>query len=346
MNKLLAILFLFLCIPTVFATDIHMFYGQGCPHCAKAIDELTPLFEQNESVHLILHEMYFNKTNQILFQDTLHSLGKTSSGVPTFVIENQVIVGYGDKTKEQIKQAIENPIIRAEMQTKKTDSNTHHISLTAVILGALVDAINPCAFAVLIILLTSLMNKNKKIAIIKSGLAFTLSIFLSYFFMGLGLYQALTFIKTQTFFLIVAIFSIVLGLLNLKDVFWYGKWFVMEVPLSWRPKLKHIIQKVSSPVGSFFVGFLVSLFLLPCTSGPYIAVLGLLAHEASLKAISYLVLYNIIFVVPMIIITCAVAKGIDIAKLEEKRQKHLKTLHLIEAVVLLTLGILLLVYII
>jgi cytochrome c biogenesis protein CcdA len=47
----------------------------------------------------------------------------------------------------------------------------------------------------------------------------------------------------------------------------------MEVPLAWRPAMHKIIKKATSPIGAFIVGFVVSLFLLPCTSGPYITIL-------------------------------------------------------------------------
>ena len=50
----------------------------------------------------------------------------------------------------------------------------------------------------------------------------------------------------------------------------------MEVPLSWRPKMMKLIQSVISPCGAFVIGILVSLFLLPCSSGPYMVILGLL----------------------------------------------------------------------
>ena len=100
--------------------------------------------------------------------------------------------------------------------------------------------------------------------------------------MGLGLYSVIACIITaQLFIKIIAALAIILGLFNLKDFFWYGKGFLMEVPLAWRPKLKKIISSVVSPMGAFLIGFLISLFLLPCTSGPYIVIIGMLGHKAT-----------------------------------------------------------------
>jgi len=92
----------------------------------------------------------------------------------------------------------------------------------------------------------------------------------------------------------------------LKDYLWYGKCFVMEAPRSWRPKMKSLIGGVTSVPRAFLIGFVVSLFLLPCTSGLYIVILGLLARATTKSyAILLLVFYNLVFVLPMILITLA-----------------------------------------
>ena len=130
-------------------------------------------------------------------------------------------------------------------------------------------------------------------------------------------------------------------LFNLKDYLWYGKWFVMEVSRSWRPKMKSLISGVTSVPRAFLIGFVVSLFLLPCTSGPYIVILGLLARATTKSyAILLLVFYNLIFVSPMILITLANFFGLTTTKKAEKlRQKKLKILHLIAGIIILCLGI-------
>jgi cytochrome c biogenesis protein CcdA len=98
-------------------------------------------------------------------------------------------------------------------------------------------------------------------------------------------------------------------LANLKDVFWYGKWFVMEVPFSRRARLKTIVQNITSPIWAFCVGIVVSLFLLPCTSWPYITILSYLSaeHIDKIRGLIYLLIYNIVFILPMVIITFLVS---------------------------------------
>ncbi|MBU2566089.1 hypothetical protein KKG46_00845, partial [Patescibacteria group bacterium] len=216
------------------------------------------------------------------------------------------------------------------------------ITIPAILSAAAVDAINPCAFAVLIILLTTVLaGKNRRKALF-AGLAFTLSIYLSYLMMGIGLYSAIQISgATHYIYIIVAILAIILGLFNLKDYLWYGKWFVMEVPMSWRPKLQAIIRGVTSVPGAFMIGFVVSLFLLPCTSGPYIVILGLLSKTATRNvAFLYLLLYNLIFILPMLIITSLIYWGFtSVEQAEEWRQKKLKILHLIAGLIIFFLGV-------
>jgi len=141
---------------------------------------------------------------------------------------------------------------------------------------------------------------------------------------------------------IVWILWIVVWLANLKDCFWYGRWFVMEVPFAWRPKMQKILTRITSPIWAFAVWFIISLFLLPCTSGPYFTILWYLAAESNnlhFRWYIYLIVYNLIFVLPMIAIALLVwlwfKSAEDIAKLKNKNKK---LIHLIVAVLMLGLG--------
>jgi len=113
--------------------------------------------------------------------------------------------------------------------------------------------------------------------------------------------------------------------------------------MSWRPKLKKILGSVINPWGAFGVGFVVSLILLPCTSGPYVVVLGMLAERVEwMRSVGYLALYNLVFVLPMILITIGVYKGLDPAKAEKLRKNNLKILHLVAGVLMLGMGVVIL----
>jgi len=341
---------LFVGATSVFAQTnppIYFFYGTGCPHCAL----VEQYFEEEglfNKYPIEKKEIYFNRENAVLFNSLMDEYGvpQDARGVPAVVLGGEVLIGD--------KPIIDGFISKAEafIQNKEQETEasptpepikinvSKDLTILAVVAGALVDAINPCEFAVLIILMTTILASGKAKKALASGLAFSASIFISYFLMGLGLYSALGVGSVaHVFYKIVGWLAIILGLFNLKDYFWCGKGFLMEVPLSWRPKLKSLIHSVTSPVGAFGIGFIVSLFLLPCTSGPYIVILGMLAKKVQLfQTISYLLLYNLIFISPMVLISYAVYKGYDPNKAEEIRQKRLRTLHLIAGIIMLSMG--------
>jgi len=358
LKKLFTIIFItvyFLVIASVVIAEdlpeIYLFYGTGCPHCA----EVQSFFEKEDLLNqypIKVKEIYFNRENAVFFNNLLDSLGIPSNvrGVPAVVIGDQIIVGdkpiIDNFVSEANKFLSENN--RGMLENPKSENKKENqgldLTLAAVIGASVVDAINPCAFAVLIILMSTILAAGDGKKALKTGLAFAASIFISYFLMGLGLYIALGVGEISgIFFKIVGWLALILGLLNLKDYFWYGKGFLMEVPVAWRPKLQSILKSVTSPLGAFGIGFLVSLILLPCTSGPYIVILGMLAKSAlQTKAVFYLVLYNLIFITPMILISLAVYKGFDPARAEKMRQKRLRTLHLIAGIVMIAMGIVIL----
>ena len=91
----------------------------------------------------------------------------------------------------------------------------------------------------------------------------------------------------------------------------------MEVPLAWRPTMMKIIKKTFSPAGAFLVGVIISLFLLPCSSGPYLTIIGYLSAQeltSRMWGYIYLTVYNLIFVAPMVVISLLVGLGYSTAE--------------------------------
>jgi cytochrome c biogenesis protein CcdA/glutaredoxin len=335
--------------------DLYMFYSSGCPYCAKMHTFLDGL--QQEETKLTVYE-YELKENLDLFFELAEKYGlelERSVRVPVVFIHEKVLVGFNEDIAETIESYVqecineicEDPNGDATQTIGPTDTfnpteQLQRLTIPAVIAAAAVDAINPCAFAVLIILLTTILaTKSRKKALL-AGIAFSSSIYIAYFLMGLGLFSAIQAAgATRLIYSIVAVLAIVVGLFNLKDYLWYGKWFKMEVPDKWRPKMKMLLKSVTSVPGAFLIGFLISLFLLPCTSGPYIVILGLLAHATTRSyAILMLLLYNLVFIIPMLIITGSIYFGFTTTeKAERWRTRRLKVLHLIAGVLILAIGI-------
>jgi cytochrome c biogenesis protein CcdA/glutaredoxin len=325
--------------------DLVFFYGRGCPHCAAMKQFLETMQAKHPQLRVRDYEVYFDDANARLFERVADAYQFEITGVPTMFLGNSAVTGFSEDMAPQleakIKRCIEQRCV-SPLDRVAAAARTRTLTFSAVVFGAAVDAINPCAFAVLIILITTVLGAGLRRKALYAGLAFSLSIFISYYLMGLGLYSAVEAAGiTQALFIAVAVLAIAGGLFNLKDYLWYGKWFVMEVPFSWRPALKQLIQKVTSVPGAFLVGFAVSLFLLPCTSGPYIVILGLLARTATrASAMLWLLLYNTIFILPMILITVGVYLGVTtLEKAERWRTQHLQALHLVAGIILLVLGV-------
>ena len=179
------------------------------------------------------------------------------------------------------------------------------LTLLRIITLAFADAINPCALAVMTMVLVSILltNDAKKHKVLLGGLAFTSAVFIGYFFYGLIIIQLFkSFIQFTSVIYpyltkSLAILAILLGIFNIKDFIRYNPGgFATEMPLRIRPKAKQIIKKITSPRGAFFIGIFVTLFLLPCTIGPYLIAGGSLSALSMIKTIPYLILYNLIFI--------------------------------------------------
>ena len=338
---------------------LYVFYGQGCPHCAALLSFLDKVKANYPTLKIYEHEVYQNDENRKLFEELTAKFNTTVEGVPTVFIDDKGIVGFSQEISDSLENEINrclyekciDPIEKVSTNVEKaidkpfTSSEENvvvkKLTIPLVIGAAAVDAINPCAFAVLIILMTAALSIADKKRALKFGLAFTISIYISYFLMGLGLFSVLQASGlSHNFYIFVTILAVIVGLLNIKDYFWYGKGVLMEIPLSWRPTMKSIIKRATSPLGAFLVGFAVSCFELPCTGGPYIVILGLLAEEVTrATGITYLLLYNLVFVAPLIILSIIIYKGLATTeKLESIRQGKIKVLHLIAGILMLVIA--------
>ncbi|MBT4258206.1 hypothetical protein HOD88_03440 [archaeon] len=222
------------------------------------------------------------------------------------------------------------------------------LDLGRIVVLALADSVNPCAIAILTMVLLTVLTSDptKKKKVLLSGLAFISSIMIGYLFYGIVIVQLFKtigeFISHYSIYLYngLAIFAMLMGGLQIKDFFLYKKGsFGTEMPLWMRPKAKKVINNITSPRGAFIIGFLVTVFLLPCTIGPYIIASALLSPLGILQSIPWLILYNFIFVIPMFIIVLIVYYGIKkVDEVSGWKEKNIKILHLIAGILLFLVG--------
>ncbi len=260
------------------------------------------------------------------------------------------LVSENDNNGTQVKENIDD--------IRKQPAINEKLAIAKIISLAVVDAVNPCAFAVLILMLTAILayNPRDRKNIILAGLAFIASIFIMYLLYGLviikflQLIQALTAIRVWLY-KILGIAAVILGILNIKDFIQSAgckagpckppkERPATEMPLSWRPQVRKIISGVTSPAGAFSVGIFVTLFLLPCTIGPYIIAGGILSARKIIETMPALLLYNLIFILPMIIIIGFVYLGFrKVEDISVWKEKNINKLHLVAGVIMFCLGV-------
>ena len=325
--------------------EVNFFYGEGCPNCAQIKPVVENIAEKYPGVKFNIYEIYFNSDNNKLFHQytEMHEIPFDQRGVPTVFIGDEYYVGG------QIINNLENKILEmiesGEYGNGDLDDfvfDLNSLSWAVVIGAALVDSINPCAIAVLLILMGALLAAGNRKRALRAGLAFTLSIYTSYFLFGLGLFNIIQISGLSfLFYRFVGLIAIIVGIFNIKDYFSYGAGgFVMEIPRRWRPTIKKILGGITSPVGAFLAGFVVCLFELPCTGGPYLFILGLLAEKTTqMAAIPILMIYNLFFVAPLLIMIALLYCGTSTTESANQwKDRNIKKLHLIAGIVMVLLG--------
>jgi len=214
--------------------------------------------------------------------------------------------------------------------------------LTPVIsIAALVDSVNPCAFSVLFLTIAFLMSTGTTHRnIIRIGGVYILGIFVVYLGIGLGILQALSFFGVPHFMSKVgASLVIALGVWSLVGDLFPKTKSHLGIPQSAHRRIAILMEKASIPA-AFVLGGFVGLCEFPCTGGPYLMVLGLL-HDAStyLTGLGYLIWYNFIFVLPLIVILVIASDESVLAKVKAWRGAEGGTMRFWGSIAMIALGI-------
>ena len=116
------------------------------------------------------------------------------------------------------------------------------LTLGIIVVAALADSINPCVFGVLIFLLAYMVTVFKnKAKMLLAGFIYTAVVYISYLLIGVGLLaaaQSTGIIKP--FYWIAGAIAILAGILEVKDYFWYGKWFSLQMIPGGAEKIKKL----------------------------------------------------------------------------------------------------------
>ena len=214
-------------------------------------------------------------------------------------------------------------------------------TLGTVVVTAAIDSINPCAIGVLILMISVLMaGKQSTKRMLMLGSLYIFSVMTVYFVAGLGLiyfFAALPIIIAEYLSIIVGVLIIFAGLLEIKDYFWYGRWFSLTIPPVFAKKLHNYTSKATVP-GVIFLGAFVSAVELPCTGAPYLAIITLLSQYFDFTAFLLLVLYNVLFTAPLWVILFMVAAGKKLHDVKKWKQDSRGTMRLFIGLLLIAMG--------
>lgn len=227
----------------------------------------------------------------------------------------------------------------AEALWQITNGGTLLVPLIAI--SALVDSVNPCAFSILLLTIAFLVSLGRSRGkIIAIGIFYVTGIFVAYMGIGLGILQALHILNTPHFMAKVgAILLILFGAINLINHFFPKFPVKLKIPGVAHGAIGRLMNQATLPT-AFLLGALVGLCEFPCTGGPYLLVLGLLHDQATFwTGLGYLVFYNLIFVLPLLVILGLASERSLLAKVEAWKKDETKNMRLWGGIAAVALGI-------
>jgi cytochrome c biogenesis protein CcdA len=235
----------------------------------------------------------------------------TNSGDTVQVfLRDRAVASIDEESRTQIELMFNKGAVKPKVDLLKV--------LPLIVLAASADAVNPCEFYVLIVFLSLIVHRLGRGAVLKAGAAYSAAIFAVYFVMGLGIIRLIGYVQEAK--ILVAALGFILGLRSVLN-FIFSSSSGRKSPLSGlsRGKLRCVpeffsrrifdrLGRVSkNPLSAFAVGLVTGLFLLPCTSGPYLIALSMISDlETQLHGVLLLILYNGIVVAPFLAITIGI----------------------------------------
>ncbi|KKU48567.1 hypothetical protein A3H10_03560 [Candidatus Uhrbacteria bacterium RIFCSPLOWO2_12_FULL_46_10] len=216
--------------------------------------------------------------------------------------------------------------------------------LPLIITSALLDSVNPCAFSVLLLTVAFLFSIGQlRSRILTIGGAYVAGLFLVYLLIGLGILGTLHLFSTPHFMArIGAILLIVLGFINVINEIWPSFPIKLKIPHAAHRRMAILMEQASIPT-AFLLGALVGICEFPCTGGPYLTALGLLHDQATyLLGFGYLILYNLIFVSPLVILLLLASDKNLLNKVEAWQKSERSVMRLGGGLAMIALGIIIL----
>ena len=323
---------------------VDFYYSDTCGSCKPAIaviDEITEYYAENFTGNVIINkkEVGANATNRA-------EMRNRGLIYPSAIINNETKIPKANLTYNELTEIIDAYIANLNLQ-KTYDENIVSVPLIGtvnltslslpvltIVLAAL-DSFNPCAFFILIFLLNLLVYLQSKRRMLLVGGIFIFFSGLFYFLFMFVMFNTLLITKSfvSMISLAVGIVAVCIGLLNIKDFFFQKKGPSLSMPEEKRSlTFKKIRKLVKSPSlltmlgATIFLAISVNFYELLCTLGLPMIYTARLAEENLPLAgyYMYLLFYNVVYVIPLLIILLLFTFTLGKMKLTERQGKKLK----------------------
>jgi cytochrome c biogenesis protein CcdA len=268
--------------------------------------------------------------------------GVTNPGIPVVFIGNSSLVGdteIADRFESEIlieKQRLASCNGTAQPGTPNKDptcpQESLQLSLPLVIFAAIVDSANPCGLSVLVFLLIPIAAAGSRKRILLVGGAYITAMFLFHLLVGIGLFSVFSLSGFSRIFLLI-------GIITIFDVLRNKETFILSIPESQKGRLGNYIRIASLPA-AFVLGILAGILGFSCTGGIYISILVLMGKEMTvMSGLPWLALYNLVYILPLILITLLVAYGISPERADSMRAEYKRPLRMVIGIILVALGV-------
>ena len=214
--------------------------------------------------------------------------------------------------------------------------------LPLVLISALLDSVHPCSFSILLITIAFLfgiqMTRKK---ILQIGGIYIAGIFMAYLLIGLGILKVLHLFNTPHFMgKLGATLLIVFGIINLVNYLFPKFPIKFKIPSVSHTAMGKLMERASFPA-SFGLGLLVGICQFPCMGGPYLMVIGLLRDQVTyFSGFGYLVLYNLILIIPLVTVLWITADKIIVDKMQEWKKTNMQRVRFWAGLAMIIIGIL------
>lgn len=343
-----------------------LFYGEGCPHCARERAFLVGLRERHPSLLVEEHEVWRDAVGRALFVRVAAEHGVEPSAVPTTFLGGQVWVGYDAAVGPQLEAAVvaleagrEPPVARRtsiEVPFLGTVDVGGWPVVTATLLIGFVDGINPCSLWVLSMLLALVLHSGSRRRVLAVGAVFLTVTATLYGIYIAGMFSALDVVGDLVWFrLLVVVVAGAFGLLHLREhvAVVTGRDLggpSVSIPDARKPGIYRHMRSLAvsdAPLGTVLAGSAalavgVSLVETPCTAGLPLLWANLLTDSGigwAGRSVLFL-LYLSVFLLDELVVFALAVITLRATKLQER---HGAALQLVSGTLLVALALAMLV---